>query len=221
MVSPLEKSWRDPDSKKAKILTSARQIFGEYGYHGTTTRMIAKDVGIDISTLYYHWGEKSDLYEAVMLDINEGLRIKLIDVEKKVFGCSLSRRLEISIDEMTNYLFEHPEISNLTISRYFTKNRDKKILDFIVPDYISTIAFYMGLAEDKENASPEVMMKVLSIINSIYSFVSGMNFFLPMLGISQNNYIKESKKTLKFFIISAFSKTDEPLIIKTEKKTGG
>jgi AcrR family transcriptional regulator len=29
--------------------------------------MIAQEVGIDISTLHYHWGEKKDLYEAVIL----------------------------------------------------------------------------------------------------------------------------------------------------------
>ena len=61
---------------KARILTAARRIFGEYGFHGTTTRMIARKVGIDISTLYYHWGEKGDLYEAVILDINEDLAPK-------------------------------------------------------------------------------------------------------------------------------------------------
>ena len=52
---------------------NVRKIFGEYGFHGTTTRMIAKDVGIDISTLYYHWGEKQDLYEAVLEDVGDGV----------------------------------------------------------------------------------------------------------------------------------------------------
>ncbi len=74
MATPLEKARKDPESMKAKILQVARKIFGEYGFHGTTTRMIARKVGIDISTLYYHWGEKGDLYEAVILDINEDLR---------------------------------------------------------------------------------------------------------------------------------------------------
>lgn len=43
---------------KARILAVARKIYGEYGFHGTTMRMIAKEVGIDISTLHYHWGKR-------------------------------------------------------------------------------------------------------------------------------------------------------------------
>ena len=81
MATPLEKARKAHDSMKARILRAARRIFGEYGFHGTTTRMIAQEVGIDISTLYYHWGEKGDLYEAVVLDINEELGITIILVE--------------------------------------------------------------------------------------------------------------------------------------------
>ena len=35
----------------------------------------------------------------------------------------LAERLAISIDEMTDYLFEHPEVSNLVLLRYFAKTR--------------------------------------------------------------------------------------------------
>ena len=45
MSSPLEKARLAPDSMKARILTAARGLFGSYGYQGTTTRMIAQDVG--------------------------------------------------------------------------------------------------------------------------------------------------------------------------------
>jgi len=61
MTTPLEKARKDPESMKAPILGCARRIFGEYGFHGTTTRMISQEVGIDISTLHYHWGSKKDL----------------------------------------------------------------------------------------------------------------------------------------------------------------
>ena len=205
MASSLEKAKQNPDSMKAKILTAARRIFGEYGFHGTTTRMIAKAVDIDISTLYYHWGEKGDLYEAVITDINDGMRQKLIEVEKKIKGRPLAKRLEIAIDEMADYLFEHPEISNLTLFRYFTKTRHGSLIDFRVPEFISDIAYSMGLASDRKNVPADSKMKVLGIMNAIHNFVSGENFFRPMLGLDRDSYIKESKETLKFFNLSAFT----------------
>ncbi len=205
MASSLEKAKQNPDSMKAKILTAARKIFGEYGFHGTTTRMIAKAVNIDISTLYYHWGEKGDLYEAVIMDVSDGLRQKLIDVEKIVKGRPLRERIEIAVDEMADYLFEHPEISNLTLFRYFTKTRHGSILDFKVPEYINDIAYSMGLAEDRKNVPADATMKVLSIMNAIHNFVSGENFFRPMMKMEREEYIKEAKETLKFFNLTAFT----------------
>src|SRR5512138_1281648 len=107
MSTPLEKARKDPESMKARILAVARRIFGEYGFHGTTTRMIAKEVGIDISTLHYHWGDKKDLYEAVVTDISKDLRQTLIAVEKVIHGRPLAERLAIAIDLTTDYLFAH------------------------------------------------------------------------------------------------------------------
>ena len=204
MASSLEKAKQNPDSMKAKILMAARKIFGEYGFHGTTTRMIAKAVDIDISTLYYHWGEKGDLYEAVIRDINEGMRKKLIEVEKIIRGRPLAERIEIALDEMSEYLFQHPEISNLTLFRYFTKTRHSSQLDFQVPEFISDIAYSMGLAKDRKNVSLDAKMKVLSIMNAIHNFVSGENFFRPMLAVEREEYRRAAKETLKFFNLSAF-----------------
>ena len=48
-------------------------------------------------------------------------------------------------------------------------------------------------------------MKVLSIMNAIHNFVSGENFFRPMMQVSREEYIRAAKETLKFFNVSAFS----------------
>ncbi len=205
MTTALEKAKKNPESMKAKILFAARKVFGEYGFHGTTTRMIAKAVDIDISTLYYHWGEKGDLYEAVIRDINEGLRCKLVEVEKKIRGKPLGTRLDIAIDEMVDYLFENPEISNLTLMRYFMKTRHGKIMDFQVPEYISDIAYSMGLSEHRRNVPPDARMKVLNIMNAIHNYVSGENFFRPMVDLDRKEYIRMTKDTLKFFSLAAFA----------------
>jgi AcrR family transcriptional regulator len=208
METRLEKARKDPESMKAKILAAARRIFGEYGFHGATTRMIAQDVGIDISTLHYHWGEKKDLYESVILDINKDLGQSLIDVENMIHGRPLAERMAIAIDVMTDYLFAHPEVSNLILLRYFGKTRHESGLDFKVPEFTSDIARSMGLAKDTKLVSPLAMMEVLTVMNAIHNFISGENFFRPMTGLERGDYIRTAKETLKFILIPAFVQRD-------------
>ncbi len=206
MSSTLEKARQNPDSMKAKIFLAAKKLFGEYGFHGTTTRMIAQEVGIDISTMHYHWGDKRDLYEAVILDLNERIQYKLNEVEKNVKGESLDIRLEVSIEEMCEYLFSNPCISNLILFRSFTKTREDSSIDKKVPEYISNIAVAMGLAIDKQNITVEAKARVLAVVNAILNFISGENFFREMLDITHEEYVRVVKDTLKFILIPAFSK---------------
>ena len=205
MASPLEKARKDPESVKAKILLAARRIFGVYGFHGTTIRMVAQELGMDISTLHYHWGDKRDLYEAVVLDINHDLGQNLINVEKMIHGLPLSDRLAISIDYMTDYLFTHPEISNLIIFRYFGKTREEAGIDFKVPEFTYDIARSMGLVKNKKNVSSHVMLMVLALMNSMHCFISGEDFFRPIVALNRKEYIAEAKKALKFIHIPAFT----------------
>lgn len=205
MPSPLEKARQDPNSMKARILAAARRIFGEYGYSDTTTRGIAKDVGIDISTLYYHWGEKQDLYEAVLQDVSEEIQSKLNEVEKKVSGQSLRTRLETSIDMMCDYLFSHPEVSNLILFGYFSKTRHGVTMDIKIPEYISNIAVAMQLAADKKTVTIENKARILAVWNTVLNFISGEDFFRPMLKTHHDNYIKVVKETLKFILVPAFT----------------
>lgn len=207
MATPLEKARKNPDSIKAKILGIARKLFGQYGFQGTTTRMIAKEAGIDISTLHYHWGDKGDLFEAVIHDLHFESRNKLIEIEKKIKGKPLSVRIEMAIDEMLDFLFENPEISNHTIFRYFTQTTSELDLDIglgSVPEYITDIAYSMGLTDKRREASPEAQMKVIFMMNALHNYVSGEAFFRSMMNIGRDEYRKLAKETLNFYLIAAF-----------------
>lgn len=205
MPSTLEKARQAPDSMKARILTAARVLFGEYGFHGVTTRMIAKEVGIDISTLHYHWGEKQDLYEAVLTDLNDGIRGKLVEIEKMVHGKPLSVRLEVAIDVMCDHLFSNPESANLMLFSQFSKTRLTSEIDAQITRYLSNIAVAMGLAVDKANVPPQANARVLAVWNSVINFAAGESFFRPMLKLDPEGYIDVVKETLKFILIPAFA----------------
>lgn len=204
---------------KAKILTVARRVFGYYGYHGATTRIIAKEVGIDISTLYYHWGEKGDLYEAVIFDMAEELRELLRKVEKVIHGRPLEKRIEISIDMILPYLFDHPEISNLILLRYFSKTRQEMKWDDRVPEFITDIAKSMGLHGPDGMVATRDKMRILAMMNSIYNFISGEDFFCSTLKLSREEYMPLAQETLKSILIPSFAGV--PLDYKHPRKKRG
>ena len=212
MPSPLEKARRDPGSMKARILESARKLFGEYGYHGVTTRMIAKKVGIDVSTLYYHWGEKQDLYEAVLTDLNDEIRDKLGEIEKMVRGKPLDYRLGVAIDVMCDYLFLRPEASSLILFSYFSKTRTDSIVDARMTEHISNIAIAMGLALDKKHVSPQANARVLAVWNSVINFTAGKDFFKSLLKLGSEEYASVVKESLKFILIPAFTRKQEEVV---------
>lgn len=63
---PELKRWpARPDTQKA-ILDAAIRLFAELGFSGVTTRMIAREVGIGIATLYHHFPDKEHLYLAAV-----------------------------------------------------------------------------------------------------------------------------------------------------------
>jgi len=209
MPSPLEKARQDPKSMKARILAAARRIFGEYGYNNTTTRMIAKDVGIDISTLYYHWGEKQDLYEAVLEDVGDEIQHKLKEIERKVSGQSLNKRLEIALDMLCNYLFSNLEVPNLILYGYFNKAPNGVTLDINMSEYIANIAVAMKLAPNKKQISVEARARILAVWNTVLNFISAENFFRPMLDTNHADYVQVVKETLKFILVPAFTAEKE------------
>ncbi|MDJ0722848.1 MAG: TetR/AcrR family transcriptional regulator [Desulfobacterales bacterium] len=205
MASPLEKALQAPSSMKARILASARRLFGENGFSDTTTRMIARDVSIDVSTLHYHWGEKQDLYEGVIGAVHAEIMERFQEVERRCRDVDLARRLEIAIDIMCDYLFEHPEVANLILFGYFRKADHTAVLDINISQYITNIAVAMELAPTPETVSVRDRARILAVWHSVLNFIAGRNYFRPMLDVAPVPYVRVVKETLKFILVPAFT----------------
>lgn len=66
-VSSLKQLPSSPeqDSTKERLLQAATELFAQKGFHGTSTREITQRAGTNLSSLYFHWQSKENLYIAV------------------------------------------------------------------------------------------------------------------------------------------------------------
>ncbi len=211
MRKTLEKAHSDPESMKARILKVARQIFGDYGYHGTTTRMIAKEVGIDISTLHYHWGGKKDLYEAVVTDINDEIMREFIEVERIIHGMPLEKHIDVASSILIDYFYEHIEIPRMLLHRSVNKTRFETNCELDLYKFTRNIAISMKLVPKDAPDDPDVLMEVLALINTMITFIAGDNFLRDLLHLGRSEYVTMVKKTTKFMITTAFTQKYRPL----------
>ncbi len=51
------------NDKQKEIVQVAEKLFAEYGFDGTSVRLIAKEAGINIAMISYYFGSKEKLLE--------------------------------------------------------------------------------------------------------------------------------------------------------------
>lgn len=88
-------NWREfPTLELGDILTVSLRHFAKRGYHATTVRAIARDVGVTIPALYYHYENKQHMLVALL---NYSMDI----VEDKV-GRSVAEAGDDPLNQLTN-----------------------------------------------------------------------------------------------------------------------
>ncbi|SDL61830.1 transcriptional regulator, TetR family [Maridesulfovibrio ferrireducens] len=97
-------------TKKEIVLKTAKEIFGELGYSGTTFKKIADRAGVAVGLLSHHYGNKEKLFKEAGFDVAERLSSTLQDeVLQAENGYDAvyrfaKRYLEFSIDPDEDFL---------------------------------------------------------------------------------------------------------------------
>lgn len=124
--------------RRESILTVAKVLFADKGYHGVSVDEIARRLGVSPAVLYRHFDSKEALYEAVLEEIScrresyvEAVVTSPLDFAS-VLG-AMTRVYAESIARDPDYLKMelHSVLEGSAVARQFFDNRWKSLTDYI------------------------------------------------------------------------------------------
>lgn len=104
---------RDHSTEK-KIKDAARNIFISKGFHGCTSREIAKEAGTNVALVNYYFKSKENLYHNVVTTVMKEFTLSMIEIFNGKL--SLENKVRIFIDKEYEFLSKHPEIPNFIVN---------------------------------------------------------------------------------------------------------
>lgn|SRR5574338_337353 len=94
---------------RAQIVAAAERHFAEVGFEAARLDDIAADVGIRRAAIFYHFGDKQELYAAVLDEVFRGAMTALPS------GGSAAERLEASLSGWIDYVARRPTVARLIL----------------------------------------------------------------------------------------------------------
>jgi AcrR family transcriptional regulator len=101
-----------------RLLDTARRLFLEHGYAGTSLQMIADELGVTKAALYYHVKTKDELLAALVSPALAELGRVLDDIET----APARRRPRLFVDRYVDFLLDYRDITALGVrdATFFT-----------------------------------------------------------------------------------------------------
>lgn len=94
---------------RAEIVAAAERRFAERGFEATRLEDIASDVGIQRAAIFYHFGDKQELYAAVLDEILTGAIATL------PASGTTAERIEASLTGWVDYVAQRPTVARLIL----------------------------------------------------------------------------------------------------------
>ena len=134
---------RDPEGMRLRILEAAKQEFATHGLAGARVDRSAANAGANKRMLYYHVGNKEDLYLAVLEGAYEKIRAEErgLDLEH----LDPPKAIERLIDFTWNYFIRNPEFlallntENLARARHLKRSTKVKSMHSPFVEMIRTV----------------------------------------------------------------------------------
>jgi AcrR family transcriptional regulator len=93
----------DGDITKQRILNVSEKLFSEKGFNGTSVGSIAKAIGINKATIYYHFKDKQDiiisLFKNIVNEIEDSIKVSLRSKENTEIKEKITNELKFLLSK--------------------------------------------------------------------------------------------------------------------------
>ncbi|GAA4991372.1 TetR/AcrR family transcriptional regulator [Kitasatospora paranensis] len=110
-----------PDTSRERIFAAATRLFAAHGHDGTTTRQIAAEAGLNLATVNYHVGGKTELYREVMRRAHEAEQAALTGALaefRSTAATSPTAAVAGLLDRYLDFCIAQPHVPSLWMRRW-------------------------------------------------------------------------------------------------------
>ena len=97
------------------LIRTARQIFAQQGFDGSSIRKITASAGVNLGAITYHFGSKHGLYEAVLEQVLTPFRERLAQAAAS-HGPALAR-IEVFLRAAFDHMQQQPDLPRLILQQ--------------------------------------------------------------------------------------------------------
>jgi TetR/AcrR family transcriptional regulator len=172
---------------EAKIKDAARRVFISKGFNGCTSREIAKEAGMNVALVNYHFQSKGHLFEIVVSSVMEDFTLSMIDIFHT--NMSLINKTRLFIDKEYEFLSKYPEIPNFIVNELGKK--DKSFFECLD---IKDKLFETKIFEQIEEAQKNGEMRKIDLVSIMLLMMSNCHFpFIAKPMIQTINSLEEEQ----------------------------
>ena len=96
---------KEAEERKNEILDVAERLFSERGYDAASTNDILKEIGIARGTLYYHFGSKEEILDAIIERVTDRIvrraRVAAYDKDLPLLERLIKTLMTLNVDDDT------------------------------------------------------------------------------------------------------------------------
>ncbi|MGB0629225.1 MAG: TetR family transcriptional regulator [Alphaproteobacteria bacterium] len=169
---------RNPDASRERILAAATDVFAAQGLDGARVDEIADRAGLNKRMLYYYFGNKDDLFAAVLDEVYETIctQSAALDVVSGSAPSGLSKLVDFVID----FYLDNPHAITLLNAENLHKARHLKTSErirAIRPPFEEMLNGLLarGVAENNFRKGVNGARLYISIVGLIYYYLSNGN----------------------------------------------